>query len=178
MKKLFVLFLLICVQFSAQIVTRPQDPLVKDPYFGASQNATPGDKVRLIHSDFFQKNPQRYNGNPYFSGNVQFEHQGSLLTADEVIFYEEQNFIKANGNVKLLNADGSVITAGEMEYDGNSQKGIARKNVVLTDPRQTIKTETLYYDRISNKAYFNTGGTISDATNVMYPDRRLQIWCT
>ena len=168
MRIFFVLFLFINIAVFAQINTKPNDPLVKDPYFNTTQSTTPTDKVRLIHSDFFQKDLSKYNGNPYFSGNVQFEHQGSLLSADEVIFYEEQNFVKAIGNVKLQNADGSVITAGEMEYDGNSQKGIARKNVLLTDPKQTIKTETLYYDRISNKAYFNTGGTISDATNVMY----------
>ncbi len=168
MKNFFVLLMLISANAFSQIITSPKDPLVKDPYFKNAQNASQGQKVRLIHSDFFQKTPEKYNGNPYFSGNVQFEHQGSLLSADEVIFYEEQNFVKAIGNVKLQNADGSVITAGEMEYDGNSQKGVAKKNVVLTDPKQTIKTETLYYDRISNKAYFNTGGTISDASNVMY----------
>ncbi len=168
MKNFFVLLMLISANVFSQIITSPKDPLVKDPYFKNAQNAAQGQKVRLIHSDFFQKTPEKYNGNPYFSGNVQFEHQGSLLSADEVIFYEEQNFVKAIGNVKLQNTDGSVITAGEMEYDGNSQKGIAKKNVVLTDPKQTIKTETLYYDRISNNAYFNTGGTISDATNVMY----------
>lgn len=168
MKNFFVLLMLISGNVFSQITTTPKDPLVKDPYFNSAQNAPQGQKVRLIHSDFFQKTPEKYNGNPYFSGNVQFEHQGSLLSADEVIFYEEQNFVKAIGNVKLQNADGSVITAGEMEYDGNSQKGIAKKNVVLTDPKQTIKTETLYYDRTSNKAYFNTGGTISDASNVMY----------
>jgi lipopolysaccharide assembly outer membrane protein LptD (OstA) len=55
-----------------------------------------------------------------------------------------------------------------MEYDGNTQRGIARKNVVLTDPKQTIRTETLYYDKLQQKAYFNTGGTISDAQNTMY----------
>lgn len=168
MKNFFVLLMLISANVFSQIITSPKDPLVKDPYFTNAQNAPQGQKVRLIHSDFFQKTPEKYNGNPYFSGNVQFEHQGSFLSADEVIFYEEQNFVKAIGNVKLQNTDGSVITAGEMEYDGNSQKGVAKKNVVLTDPKQTIKTETLYYDRISNKAYFNTGGTISDASNVMY----------
>ena len=168
MQKFFILLLFSTVQIFAQINTQPKDVLVKDPYFNAPQNAQQGAKVRLIHSDFFQKTPDKYNGNPYFSGNVQFEHQGSLLSADEVIFYQEQNFVKAIGNVKLQNSDGSVITSGEMEYDGNTQKGIARKNVVLTDPKQTIKTETMYYDRVSNKAYFNTGGTISDATNTMY----------
>ena len=168
MKIFFGLFLFLSALFSAQIVTQPKDVLVKDPYFNAPPNAVPGDKVRLIHSDFFQKKLDQYNGNPYFSGNVQFEHQGSLLSADEVIFYEDQNFVKAIGNVVLKNADGSVITSGEMEYDGNTQKGIAKKNVVLTDPKQTIKTEILYYDKLSNKAYFNTGGTIYANNSVTY----------
>ena len=168
MKRFFLLFLLISIYSFAQIDLKPSQPLVKDKFFNqnAQQNAT--EKVKLIHSDLFQKNPERYRGNPFFSGNVKFEHQGSVLTADEVILYQEENFIKAIGNVRLQNADGSVITAREMEYDGNSQKGIAKKNVVLTDPKQTIQTETLYYDRLSNKAYFNTGGTIKDANNIMY----------
>ena len=168
MKKLLVFFLLVSAHVFAQINTQPKQDLVKDPFFNTPQKNAPAEKVKLIHSDFFQKVIDKYQGNPYFSGNVQFAHQGSVLTADEVIFYQEQNFVKAIGNVKLHNADGSVITSGEMEYDGNTQKGIARKKVLLIDPGQTIETETLYYDRISNKAYFNTGGTITKDGNVMY----------
>ncbi len=168
MKRLLVFFLFISVNIFAQINTQPNQDLVKDPFFNNPQKSAPAEKVKLVHSDFFQKVLDKYQGNPYFSGNVQFTHQGSVLTADEVIFYQEQNFVKAIGNVKLLNADGSVITSGEMEYDGNTQKGIARKKVLLVDPGQTIQTEILYYDRISNKAYFNTGGTITKDGNVMY----------
>lgn len=168
MKKLIVFFLFISAHFMAQIPTQPQQPAVKDPFFNPAKANTEGEKVKLIHSDEFGIVKGKYDDNPFFSGNVQFSHQGSLLTADEVIFYREQNFVKAIGNVRLQNADGSVITSGEMEYDGNTQKGIARKNVLLTDPGQTIKTETLYYDRLSNKAYFNTGGTITKDGNVMY----------
>lgn len=170
MNRFFIFFLLINAHFSAQINTQTQQGLVKDPYFKTSQKAAqaPTEKVKLVHSDFFQKKEDKYDGNPYFSGNVQFTHQGSVITADEVIFYQEQNFVKAIGNVKLQNADGSVITSGEMEYDGNTQKGIARKKVLLVDPGQTIETEILYYDRLSNKAYFNTGGTITKDGNVMY----------
>jgi lipopolysaccharide assembly outer membrane protein LptD (OstA) len=51
---------------------------------------------------------QKYDGNQYFVGNVQIEHQGSVLTADEVVLYNEENFVKAIGNTKLQNADGSV----------------------------------------------------------------------
>ena len=168
MKQFFIFFLFINASIFAQIPTEPKDPAVKDSFFNQTKAAPQGEKVKLIHSDTFGIVKGKYDDNPFFAGNVQFLHQGSTLTADEVIFYREQNFVKAIGNVKLQNADGSVITSGEMEYDGNTQKGIARKNVVLTDPGQTIKTETLYYDRVSNNAYFNTGGTIAKDGNVMY----------
>lgn len=169
MRFYLLIFLLAFGAVFGQLPTQPKDKLVKDPFF--TQNTTPAnpsEKVQHIHSDTFGVDPAKYSGNPFFSGNVEFQHQGATLTADVVILYRDQNFIKAIGNVKLKNADGSVITAGEMEYDGNTQRGIARKNVVLQDPKQTIKTETLYYDRVSNTAYFNTGGTISDGQNVMY----------
>lgn len=171
MEKVLVFFLLFSLQAFAQISTKPAQPLVKDPYFNQNpppNSANPAEKVHHIHSDTFGKDPNRYEGNPFFEGNVQFEHQGSFLFADIVILYQDQNFVKAIGNVKLQNPDGSVITANEMEYDGNTQRGIAKGNVVLTDPKQTIKTQTLYYDKLANNAYFNTGGTIYANNSVTY----------
>lgn len=167
MKKFLLLFLLVQIAVFGQIPTQPQNPAVKDPFFNSAKSSQQ-EKVKLIHADEFGVVKGKYDDNPFFYGHVEFSHQGSVLTAEEVIFYKDQNFVKAIGNVKLQNADGSIITSGEMEYDGNTQKGIARKNVVLTDPGQTIQTETLYYDRVSNKAYFNTGGTIAKDGNVMY----------
>lgn len=163
------LFLFLSLQLSGQITLKPKDPLVKDPFFQTDAAQKPaGEKVRLVNADEVKKDPARFNGNTFFEGNVEFQHQGSVLKADIVIWYEAENYVKAIGNVRLTNADGTVITAGEMEYDGNTQRGLARKNVVLTDPGQTIKTETLYYDRLANKAYFNTGGTITKNGNVIY----------
>ncbi len=173
MRLYIALFLLVFGLVQSQISTEPKDPLVKDPYFSANQNAqkAPAEKIKLIHSDFSGIKPEKHNGNFYFEGNVQFSHQGSLLSADEVVIYKLENFVKAYGNVKLQNADGSVITADEMEYDGNTERGIARKNVVLTDPKQTIKTETLYYDRKGNQAYYDTGGTIIANGSVTYSQK-------
>lgn len=168
MKSFLPFFLFFSILFFAQI---PQPtPAVKDPFFNQTQTAVtdPGQKVRHIHSDRFGKDPAKFDGNIYFEGNVQFEHKGSYLNADLVIFYEAQNFVKAVGNVKLQNPDGSVITANEMEYDGNTERGIARKNVKLTDPTQSINTELLFYDRKQNIAYFNTGGTITRQGSTMY----------
>lgn len=164
-----ILFLLIFI--SALSSAQDNKITQMDPYIQTkgkpSAAVRPEDKVKIIHSDEFKKDT-KYEGNQYLVGHVEIEHQGSVLYADEVILYNDQSLVKAIGNARLQNADGSVITAHEMEYNGVTQKGVAKKNVVLTDPKQTIKTDILYYDRLANQAYFNTGGTISDAQNVMY----------
>ncbi|RQP13168.1 MAG: organic solvent tolerance protein OstA [Chryseobacterium sp.] len=143
---------------------------VRDPFFttGNRRASAPPEKIKYVHSDKFQRSPDLYGGNPFFSGNVRFEHQGAVLKADTVVLYEKENFVKARRNVELTTADGSRLTARELEYDANTKKAIARGNVVLSDPQQTLKTETLYYDRNNNTAYFNTGGTINDGRNIVY----------
>ena len=169
MNKTFLLtFIIILFGFIRIDAQTPDNTNPKDPFFAPKSQQEQASKVQHIHSDESGVKPDQYEGNLVFSGNVKFEHQGSVLTADKVVLYQKENFLKAIGNVVLLNADGTKITAEEMEYDGNTQRGIASKNVVLSDPKQTIKTETLYYDRVPNTAYFNTGGTISDGQNIMY----------
>lgn len=165
---LFLLLFISTLSFAQDKTPVKRDPYLQAPSPAQPQQVRPEDKVKIIHADEIKKDPEKYDGNQYFTGHVQIEHQGSILTADEVVLYNEENFVKAIGNTRLQNTDGSVITAGEMEYDANTQKGVARKNVVLTDPKQTIKTDILYYDRLANQAYFNTGGTISDGQNVTY----------
>jgi lipopolysaccharide export system protein LptA len=167
MRIILFLFIFISAFSSAQDnKTTQMDPYIQNKG-KPSPVVRPEDKVKIIHADEFKKDT-KYEGNQYLVGHVQIEHQGSILFADEVIIYNDQSLVKAIGNAKLQNADGSVITAHEMEYNGVTQKGVAKKDVVLTDPKQTIKTEILYYDRLANQAYFNTGGTISDGQNIMY----------
>ena len=159
-KVFLVFFSFISLFFIAQNNSTNKD-LTKDPFFiPASKSKEQPTKIKIIHADLTQKKAHVFNGNTFMSGNVHLEHKGSTLKADTVIFYSENNFVKAVGNTQLMTIDGNKITAGEIEYDGNTQRGIAKKNVTLTDPKQTIKTEILYYDRIPNTAYFNTGGTI------------------
>lgn len=170
MRLIVFLFLFISSFTLAQVTPKPvqRDPYLQNPVKNQPQKSKPGQKVKIINADEINKDT-KYEGNRYLTGNVIIEHQGSTLSADEVVMYDDENFVKAIGNAKLVNSDGSVITSSEMEYDGNTQKGIARKNVVLTDVKGTIiKTETMYYDRVSNQAYFNTGGTINDGKSTTY----------
>ncbi|MCA6069024.1 organic solvent tolerance protein OstA [Chryseobacterium sp. RG1] len=168
----YILFLFLFVStfiFAQDNKTTQMDPYIQPKGNVAQQPVRPEDKVRIVHADEFKKALDKYDGNQYMVGHVQIEHQGSVLTADEVVLYNEKSLVKAFGNVKLVNSDGSVISAKEMEYNGITQKGVAKQNVVLTDPKGTIiKTETMYYDRLTNQAYYNTGGTINDGKSTTY----------
>lgn len=168
MRLYLILFTLLSMFFYAQQKPVQRDPYLQNPIKNVPQKSKSENKIHIINADEIRKDT-KYDGNQYFLGNVKIEHQGSILTADEIVIYNEENFVKAIGNTVLTNSDGSIITAGEMEYDGNSQKGVARKNVVLKDVKGTvIKTDIMYYDRLSNQAYYNTGGTINDGKSITY----------
>ncbi|MPS65288.1 MAG: organic solvent tolerance protein OstA [Chryseobacterium sp.] len=165
---LFLLFFVSTFFFAQEKKTVQMDPYIQPKASAVQQPVRPEDKVRIQNADEFKKDT-KYEGNQYMVGHVIIEHQGSVLTADEVVLYNERSLVKAFGNVKLVNADGSVISAKEMEYNGTTQKGVAKQNVVLTDPKGTvITTETMYYDRLTNQAYYNTGGTINDGKSTTY----------
>ena len=69
----------------------------------------------------------------------------------------------------FVTSDGNRnYSSNEMEYDGNTQRGIARGKVVLTDAKQTISTDVLYYDRVKKYRLFQFWGTINDGRNTMW----------
>ncbi|MDO5654808.1 MAG: OstA-like protein [Flavobacteriaceae bacterium] len=116
-------------------------------------------KIRHVHSDEIIRKPSLFDGNLLFTGNVIFEHNGSVLKADSVVLYEVENYFRAFGNVRFTSED-NLLTSHELDYNGNTQIAQARGDVVLRNPEQTLYTDKLEYNRITNKAYFNTGGTI------------------
>lgn len=116
-------------------------------------------KIQHIHSDNIDRDPEQYDGNLLFSGNVIFEHDGAILKADSVVFYELENYFRAFSNVEL-DMQENVLTSNELNYNGNTKIAQALGDVILRDPEQTLYTDKLEYNRNTDKAYYNTGGTI------------------
>ena len=56
-------------------------------------------KIRHVHSDKIQKIPGKYQGNLLFSGNVTFEHNGSVLKADSVAVSDTHLTLPTNREV-------------------------------------------------------------------------------
>ncbi|ULC60677.1 hypothetical protein MBM09_06695 [Flaviramulus sp. BrNp1-15] len=94
------------------------------------------------------------------SQQVQINHQGTNMWCDKAIHYGKENFVEAYGNVILKQGDTINMTSKYVEYSGITELAFASGDVVLKDPNSTISSDTLYFDRLKQQAFYKSGGTV------------------
>jgi len=87
-------------------------------------------------------------------------HEGIDMYCDKAIYYQNEDFIEAYSNVRMQQGDTINMTSKYVEYSGISQLAFAAGDVVLTEPQSTLTTDTLYFDRTKQQAYYNTNGKV------------------
>ncbi|GLU44209.1 OstA-like protein [Allomuricauda sp. NBRC 101325] len=137
----------------------------------AQQQPQGGRQINIVYGANFTKDEAQFPGASIFSKDderqVQFEHQGADLWCDIAIFYAEENRLKAIGNIRMQQGDSIEMNSGKMDYDGNTKLAKAWESVDLTNGQMTLTTDTLYFDRANQKAYYNSGGKVVDSANVL-----------
>ena len=108
-------------------------------------------KAKLQHADLIERDPKKYEGNQFLTGNVVIEYKGDLVYADSAVLYQDKNLAVVWSNSRLVSKD-KTITADKMEYDGNTTIAKAFKNVVLTDPGSRITADYMEYNRTNEIA--------------------------
>lgn len=101
------------------------------------------------------------------TGQVYIVHEGVEMWCDQAFVYLKNNFVKAYGDVRITQGDTVSMRSKYAEYNGNTQFAFASGDVVLTEPKTTLKTDTLYFDRIKQQAYYRTGGTVQDTSSTL-----------
>lgn len=160
-----IFFILILCLFGFCLVQAMQAPRKKH------KKRPEGERVYLLHADelrydMFGRNPDAQ----IVKGKVSFMHQGGHLTCDSAYFYQGTNYVKAFGHVHYRQGDTLSLTCERAEYDGMMQMMHARRNVVLHHRRQTLKTDSLDFDRLYNMANFFDGGTLIDGKDRLVSD--------
>ena len=110
---------------------------------------------------------EKYPGATMLLGKVKMTQDGIVLTCQQALFYKKQNFFKAIGNVLIKQGDTITQTSDYADYDANSKQALSWGNVVLKDPAMTLTTDTLQFDRINQKLYYQSYATIKDTTNTL-----------
>ncbi|MCL6265335.1 OstA-like protein [Flagellimonas sp. 2012CJ39-3] len=142
------------------------------PVFGQEEpEQVQGRQINIVYGANFTKDEKNFPGASIFSKDderqVQFEHKGADLWCDVAIFYNQENRLKAIGNIRLQQGDSIEMNSGKMDYDGNSNLAKAWENVDLTDGKMTLTTDTLYFDRENQLSYYRSGGKVVDSANVL-----------
>ena len=102
---------------------------------------------------------------------VHLVHQGMDVWSDKAFFYKSENRFNAIGNVRIEQGDSLVLTSKLVNYDGKSKLAVAKENVVLDNKEMLLKTDTLYFDRIADKAYYPSNGTLYDSLTTITSKR-------
>ena len=98
---------------------------------------------------------------------VYIVHEGIEMWCDLAFHYKADNFVRAIGHVRMNQGDTITMTSRYAEYNGNTQFAYAAGQVNLKSPTATLSTDTLYFNRISQQAYYRTGGTLRDTASTI-----------
>lgn len=154
MKKLFILFFLVQIAYGQAPKSKEGETVIKIVYGGdlkVDENKYPGAKI-------FSKTK---------SGQVRFEHEGMDMWCDRAVLFQDKNWVKAYGNVFIQQGDSVEMSSEYIEYDGDTKLAISKRNVRLQNTEMTLTTDTLYFDRNLQEAYFTTKGVVKDSATTL-----------
>lgn len=124
-------------------------------------------KIVVENSDYSDVNEVETPGALLLTGNVKINHDGVVLTCNKAYFFQKENYIKAFGNVQLVQGDTLFLNSKYAEYSGNLKKAFATGNAIMTSPDATLQTDTINFDRNVQEVFYNTKGTIVNKDNTL-----------
>ena len=130
---------------------------------GSTLNAQERRKIEIEYAPFMtfdESNPDATILTRDNSKQVHIKHEGVELWCDEAIYYGKQDFIEAYGKVHVKQGDTINMTSKYVEYSGKTQLAFASGSVVLKDPTSVISTDTLYFDRVKQQAFYRSSGKV------------------
>ncbi len=126
-------------------------------------------KIEIEYSGFLTFNEAEYPGAKILtrdeSQQIHIIHESINMWCDKAYFYSKENFVEAYGHVKMIQGDTINMNSKYVEYSGITKLAFASGDVVLTDPNSTITTDTLYFDREKQQAFYRNGGTVVKDTS-------------
>ncbi len=124
-------------------------------------------KIIIEYSDFADVNQLELPDALLLTGNVRINHEGIIMTCNKAYYFQKENYIKAFGNVQMVQGDTLYMNSKYAEYNGNIKQAYATGNVVMRSPDMTLVTDTLNFDRNIQQAFYNSKGTITNKENIL-----------
>jgi len=124
-------------------------------------------KIIIENSDYFDVNQVEIPDAVLLTGNVRANHDGIVLTCNKAYYFQKENYIKAFGNVQMVQGDTLFLNSKYAEYNGNVKKAFASGEAFMSSPDATLATDTINFDRNTQEVYYNSQGTINNKDNTL-----------
>lgn len=124
-------------------------------------------KINVEHSDFADINQEEIPDALLLRGNVRVSHEGVVFTCNKAYYFQKENYIKAFGDVQMVQGDTLFLNSKYAEYSGEVKKAYATGGVIMRSPESTLVTDTINFDRNVQEAYYNSYGTITSKENTL-----------
>lgn len=153
-------------------------------FFTAPDAYSQRKRIQIEYSGFLDKDEEKYPGATVLirdeSQQIHIIHEGINMWADKAIHYGKEDFIEAFGNVKMMQGDTINMNSKYVEYSGRTKLAFASGDVILKEPNSTLTTDTLYFDRVKQQAFYqsrgkvvrDTSGTITSQIGRYYMDSK------
>ncbi|CAM3665634.1 OstA-like protein [Flavobacterium gelidilacus] len=140
--------------------------LTSNSLFAQNETNNSG-KIVIEYSDFIDKNQNEIPGAIVFTGNVRVLHNGVKISCNKAYHFTAENYVKAFGNVQLVQGDTIFMNSRYAEYNGDKEFAFATGDVNMRSPDSNLVTDTVYFDRKSQQAFYNSYGTITNKDNIL-----------
>ena len=131
---------------------------------GWSQEAK---KIVIEYADFADVNQTEIPDALLLSGHVRMNHDGVRFLCNKAYYFQKENYVKAFGDVQMIQGDTLFMNSKYAEYNGNVKQAYATGKVNLRSPDMNLATDTLRFDRNSQQAYYTCNGVITNRENVL-----------
>jgi lipopolysaccharide export system protein LptA len=124
-------------------------------------------KIIIENSDFIDMNQTEIPGAIVFTGNVRVLHNGVKINCNKAYHFKDEEYIKAFGNVQINQGDTIFLNSRYAEYDAKIELAYATGEVSMRSPESTLVTDTVYFDKKNQQAFYNSFGTIHNKENTL-----------
>lgn len=123
--------------------------------------------IVVEYSDFNDVDEDLVPGAFLLSGSVRLTHDGAVITCNKAYFFKKENYLKAFGNVQIVQGDTLFLNSDYAEYNGTIKQAFATGNPILRSPDMSLTTDTINFNRNSQEAYYRSTGVIINKENTL-----------
>jgi hypothetical protein len=134
------------------------------PDFAAAQEKKK--KIELKRADVLEYDERLGHKARRLIGNVQFEHEGTLMDCDSAYLYSS-NSLDAFGHVHINKGDSMLMWCEKLFYDGETKKARAIDSVKMDDGDMILESDLVLYDMETDIADYFDGGKITSGQDTL-----------